>query len=114
MPKLNKEEIIKKLSDYIGEDTSDGALSLLEDVTDTLEDSTDVSKYVSEIEELKNKIEETDTMWREKYKARFTDYTPDTSASNESMVDTGDNSEDEDIEPPTEEELANRILGIED
>lgn len=104
MPKLNKEEIIKKLSDYIGEDTSDGALSLLEDVTDTLEDSADVSKYVSEIEELKNKIEETDTMWREKYKARFTDYTPD----------TGDNSEDEDIEPPTEEEIANTILGIED
>ena len=95
MPKLNKEEIIKKLSDYIGEDTSDGALSLLEDVTDTLEDSADVSKYVSEIEELKNKIEETDTMWREKYKA-------------------GDNSEDEDIEPPTEEEIANTILGIED
>ena len=114
MPKLNKEEIIKKLSDYIGEDTSDGALSLLEDVTDTLEDSADVSKYVSEIEELKNKIEETDTMWREKYKARFTDYTPDTSASNESEVDTGDNPEDEDIEPPTEEEIANRILGIED
>ena len=103
MAKLTREELMSKFTSYIGEDTSDAALELMEDINDSFD--SDLSSYVDQIEELKRKVEETDNMWREKYKARFTDYTPDTSSSNISEVDTGDNSEADDIEPPTEEEL---------
>ena len=105
MPRVDKPELMKRVSGYIGEDNSDEALSLLEDIQDTIEDSSDVSSYVTEIEELKKKVEETETTWREKYKARFTDYTPDASESVRTEVDSGSNSEEDDIEPPSEEEL---------
>ena len=105
MPRVDKSELMKRVSGYIGEDNSDEALSLLEDIQDTIEDSSDVSSYVAEIEELKKKVEETETTWREKYKARFTDYTPDPSESVRTEVDSGANSEEDDIEPPSEEEL---------
>lgn len=66
-----REEIIQLVSDRIGDDNSDDALSLIEDVTDTLNDletrvSGDGTDWKAEYDKLDNE-------WREKYKARFTD-----------------------------------------
>lgn len=68
---LKKDELINKLSAYIGEDNSDAAIEILEDVTDTIEAGSDADELIREVEELKIKVEETDKEWREKYKARF-------------------------------------------
>lgn len=66
--RLSKEELITKIKAYIGEDTSDAAISILEDVAD----SVDVPDGISE-EEMNAKIEEVEKKWREKYISRFTD-----------------------------------------
>lgn len=68
---LKKEELINKLSAYIGEDNSDAAIEILEDVSDTIDAGGDADELIKEVEELKIKVEETDKEWREKYKARF-------------------------------------------
>lgn len=68
---LKKEELINKLSAYIGEDNSDAAIEILEDVSDTIDAGGDADELIKEVEDLKIKIEETDKEWREKYKARF-------------------------------------------
>lgn len=61
-----KDEIIKKLSDYIGDDTSEDAIALLESVSDALDVS--IEDKEREIEELKADIEEL----KRKYIERFT------------------------------------------
>lgn len=69
MPRLSKEELFSRLTSFIGDNTSDEALSLLEDVGDTytaLEaaangDGTD----------WKSKYESNDAAWRKKYYNRF-------------------------------------------
>lgn len=60
------EELIKIVSDRIGNDNSDEALSILEDVADTLNSLEDKNK-----EDWKTKYEELDTEWRKKYRDRF-------------------------------------------
>lgn len=62
------EEITKALSEKLGEDTSDEAISLLEDVTDTLND---FNTRVTESGNWKQRYEENDAEWRQKYRNRF-------------------------------------------
>ena len=68
---LKKEELINKISEYIGDDNSDIAIEILEDVSDTIDAGGDADELIKQVEELKNKVEETDAEWRAKYKARF-------------------------------------------
>lgn len=82
MPKRSKEEFMKSLSDFIGDNKSDAALALLEDAADSF-DGADVGPYETEIAELKAKNEALDAEWRERYAKRFTDYTPQTIPQNE-------------------------------
>ena len=56
-----REELMERVREYIGEDTTDKALSLIEDVNDTIADN-DVWR---------TRYEQNDKDWREKYKARF-------------------------------------------
>ena len=107
MAKVSKEEFISSLSAFIGDNSTDEALKLLEDASDTIESDPDVSKYLTEIDELKNKIVETENTWREKYKSRFTDYTP--SVGNTEVSDTVDTpaaNDEEEVIIPTDEEIA--------
>lgn len=109
MPKVDKQELIKRFADFIKDDDRPESISLLDDITDTLEDSTDVSGYESRITELEDKITATEKEWRDKYISRFGDYSKDVTPSTdpepvESVVDTGAN--DESIEPPTFEDIA--------
>lgn len=63
-------ELLNTLNDIIGENTSDEALSMIENLTDTFNDlSTKATN--NDAEQWKSKFEENDKAWREKYKARF-------------------------------------------
>ena len=82
----SKDEIISMISQRIGEDNSDEAIGLLEDITDTLNDyetkTTDSTNW-------KQKYEDNDKEWRERYKERF-------------MSGSSDDIEDEIEDEPTE------------
>ena len=62
MAKLTKDELLERVKNFLGEDTSDDALALIEDITDSVEVDT---------EDWKTKYEENDKEWRQKYKDRF-------------------------------------------
>ena len=66
-----KDEILASIKTKIGEDTSDEAIALVEDINDTFED---LSTRVAEAGDWKAKYEENDADWRKKYKDRF--YSP--------------------------------------
>ncbi len=61
-----KEEILESIRTRIGDDTSDEALALVEDVSDTMD-----SLSNAENEDWKTKYEENDAAWRQKYRDRF-------------------------------------------
>ena len=65
---ITSDELIKKISERVGEDTSDEALSLLEDVTDTV---ADLVRQVSESGDWETKYQENDAAWRQRYRDRF-------------------------------------------
>lgn len=59
----NLDEILQSVRSVIGDNSSDEAIALIEDITDTLNDTTDWKK----------KFEENDSEWRKKYRDRFFD-----------------------------------------
>lgn len=63
-----KEEILEQIKTRLGEDTSDEALSFIEDITDTL---TDYEAKTNDTTDWKQKYEDNDKQWRERYKERF-------------------------------------------
>lgn len=62
-----KEEILNLLKDILKDDTSDSALSLVEDLSDTL----DSNVKTSDETDWKTKYEENDAQWRQRYRDRF-------------------------------------------
>lgn len=68
MAVLGKEEFMKQLNDIVGDNTSDEALSFLENASDTIDD---LSKQVTEAGDWKKKFESNDANWRQKYRERF-------------------------------------------
>lgn len=66
---LTKDEFFKRVQERVGNDTSEEAITFLEDVTDTY---ADMERRASESgDEWKRKYHELDNSWREKYKHRF-------------------------------------------
>lgn len=61
-----KEEILNSIKDILKDDTSDTALSLIEDLSDTLDNA-----KASDETDWKTKYEENDAQWRQRYKDRF-------------------------------------------
>lgn len=70
MAVLNKEDFLKRLQEHIGDDTSDEAMTFIEDMTDTFNDMETKSSGQGE-EQWQKKYEELDKSWRQKYKDRF-------------------------------------------
>ena len=64
----NKEELLAAIKTRIGDDTSDEALALVEDINDSFDD---LSNRVNEAGDWKAKYEENDKQWRDKYRERF-------------------------------------------
>lgn len=84
------DEILNAVKERIGDDTSDSAISFVEDIADTL-------NSLSEQENWKQKYEQNDSEWRKKYRDRF--------LSGESSPDDDDSGDEN--EPLTYEKLFN-------
>lgn len=93
----SKDEILASITARIGDDTSDDAISLLEDVTDTLEE---YERKTNDQTNWEQKYNDNDKMWREKYKERFLS---DAETGKESSEDFGDNESEN--SPKTFEDL---------
>ena len=89
----SKDELLTLLKDRIGDDTSDEAIAIIEDFSDTL------NSYDSE--NWKQRYEDNDKMWREKYKERFFEATKD--VKEEQKEDIKDDSEKKTFEELFEE-----------
>ena len=70
MSVLNKEDFFSKIKARIGDDSSDDALSFIEDMTDTFND---LESRTNDSENWKQKYDDLDKTWRDKYRARFFD-----------------------------------------
>lgn len=70
----SKDEIITSIRSKLGDDTSDEAISLMEDVTDTF---SDYETRVADKTDWKKKYDEMDASWRKKYMERFSGKTGD-------------------------------------
>ena len=68
MAVIKKEDLITRLTAFIGEEQNDDAISLLEDVTDTVND---YETKTNDSTNWKSKYEENDKAWRQKYIDRF-------------------------------------------
>lgn len=64
----SKDEIMAALKDFLGDDASDTAISLVEDVTDTLNDYDTKTKDSTDWE---RKYRENDENWAKRYRDRF-------------------------------------------
>lgn len=91
-----RDEIMKAIRKRIGEDTSDEAISLLEDVTDTF---ADYETKVADKTDWKAKYDEMDANWRKKYMDRFSGKT------GEEVKEEQEEQIKDDSEPRTFDEL---------
>ena len=90
------DEIMEAIRKRIGEDTSDEAISLLEDVTDTF---ADYETKVADKTDWKTKYDEMDASWRKKYMDRFSGKT------GEEIKEEQEEQIKDDSEPRTFDEL---------
>lgn len=106
MPRISKDDLIKKVSAYIGEDNSEEALSILEDISDSFEE-VDVTEYENKISTLEKDIADLDASWRTRYRERFEnkDATPTTQPEPKISIEDSVPSE-EDVTPPSFEDIA--------
>lgn len=63
-----KAELLELVKARIGDDTSDEALAIIEDLTDTLDD---YETRIADSGDWKARYEQNDADWRKKYKERF-------------------------------------------
>ena len=82
-----RDEILAALRARLGDDTSDDALAIIEDVDDTFKDYETRSS-----EDWKSKYYELDSTWRKRYRDRFFQKPDDKETTPEDVVD--DNEED--------------------
>lgn len=79
-----RDEILAAIRSRLGDDTSDDALTIIEDIDDTFKD------YETRTEEdWKSKYDELDAQWRKRYRDRFFQ-----KANNEETTTEDDNEED--------------------
>lgn len=83
----SKEEILEQINARIGEDNSDEAIAIIEDITDTLNDFE--TRANGDGVDWKTKYEENDKEWRNKYKERF--FNPEPNEDNNLEEPTPDN-----------------------
>lgn len=97
---VEKEDLIKRVSEVVGSD--DESLTLIEDLTDTLNAANDSDK----IKELENQIAEIEEKWRNKYKERFlhSDSEDDNNKEDNEKKEDNDEKEEYDYESLFEEE----------
>lgn len=99
MAVVSKEDLMERIKARLGEDTSDEALTLIEDFTDTFSDYESRSG-----EDWKSKYDELDSTWRKKYRDRFFQTSGDKDTNREEVVpDNEDDLKDESKEKSFED-----------
>lgn len=96
MPRLSKDEAIKRLSEYIGDRNDDASISLLEDISDSLTEDT---------EDWKAKYDELDASWRKRYMERFSNIGTDADTSEVIEVEQDSATDDTDIVDEAEDTI---------
>lgn len=84
-----KTELMEQVKTILGEDTSDNALALVADLSDTIDDY-ETRVQSTDAESWKKKYEDNDKMWRERYRERF--------FSGGNPTDNKDQDEDRDLD----------------
>lgn len=103
------EEILELVAQRVGDDSSDEALSFIEDISDTLRDyqakadENYNTEKDDEIAEWKKKYDELDKEWRNRYKERF--FNPSEIKENDDYVDDINDIEEEKEVKTSYEEL---------
>lgn len=64
----SKDELLADIKTRIGDDTSDEAIALIENISDTI---ADLESKANDTTDWKAKYEENDNAWRTKYRERF-------------------------------------------
>ena len=67
-----KDELMNSLKEFLGDNTTDEAIALVQDISDTLGDSN-----AQTVAELRQQMEEQDKAWRKKYRDTFFSGTPE-------------------------------------
>ena len=70
MPVLNRDDFFAKINEIVGDDTSETALSFIEDMTDTYS-ALEETGNDDRVKELEEELEATNAAWRKRYKERF-------------------------------------------
>ncbi len=70
MPVLNRDDFFAKINEIVGDDTSETALSFIEDMTDTYASLAETGND-DRVKELEEELEATNAAWRKRYKERF-------------------------------------------
>lgn len=88
----NKDEILKAIKEFIGDNTDDNTLAMLEDIDDTFNDFTNrldgTEDYKSQYDEMKSKYDTLDSEWRKKYQERF--FNPTKEEEQQNVIDHDD------------------------
>lgn len=84
----SKAEILELIRERVGDDTSDEALTIIEDITDTLDN---YDARIAGSGDWQRRYEENDAEWRQRYRDRFF------GSVNEDLID--DDPEDPEDEP---------------
>lgn len=92
---VTKSDLLKKINEIVGDNTSDAVVGLLEDVADTFDDAEKRAK--GDGENWKEKYEQNDAEWRKKYRDRFMQGSDEPDEQNGIKGANGGN--DEDNEP---------------
>lgn len=101
--RLTKEELIEKFKNYAGEDvTSDAAIELLEDISDSVVVETEETEEGEGGEDWEAKYKELDESWRKKYAERF-------SEPGDKEKEPEEEKEEEEETEETEEERAENV-----
>lgn len=69
MAVLSKEDLFNRIKERIGDDTSDEAITFVEDITDTFNDME--TKATGDGKDWKSEYEKLDESWKKKYRDRF-------------------------------------------
>ena len=106
MAVMTREEIMNMIRERIGEDTSDSALAVIEDLTDTLDD---YDARIAGSGDWQRRYEENDAAWRQRYRDRFfgtgtdNDITEEETAVEDSVEETAPQTFEELFEEKKEE-----------
>ena len=92
-----KEELLESIRVFIGENNSDDAIAIIEDISDTLDDM--MVKAKGDGKDWKTEYENNDKAWRKKYRDRFFN------SSNEMKDEKEDIEEEEDKKSYSYEKL---------